>query len=319
NTAGDTTEQRVGELSWRAQFDPLGNVTEGSLPGRKPSRWSVDARGAVKEKMLPDGAQNQFEYDATGAQSLYRDPEGEATSTITDTLGRPTRRNYEDGTYEEIAYEGARVKSVRDRQGRTQRYTYNSRGQVAEIRDDAGLTDLLRYDEAGRLVSWKNADVEIAWSDFNLDGAPKKTAQRRFRDGEGLIAPVVADEYEQTHAWNEHGERVSYSMPLAPGATLGPGWTTSVQQSYDAMGNLSTISREGSLMTASYRNAGRPDTRTITTSGGGHDPSQVRLRRINRPAREPRRRCKRHHGGRQCGGVRRAATPRGATPRRLLR
>jgi YD repeat-containing protein len=265
NVAGDVSEETVGSLSWKRAFDQLGAVTSASVPGRKPTQWTVDARGAAKDETLPDGAQNQFEYDASGAPSRYRDPEGEATSTITDLAGRPTRRTYADGTFEATTWEGARVKSVTDRQGRTQTYAYNSKGQLTEIRDDAGLTDLLAYDEAGRLSSWRNADAEILWADFNLAGAPKKTTQRRFRDRSGLTTRVVLDEFVQTHAWNEHGERTDYTMPAYPGMTPAAGWTTSVHQSYDAMGNVTGISRGDMLMSAQYRNAGRPDARTITT------------------------------------------------------
>ncbi|HEV7766228.1 MAG TPA: hypothetical protein VGQ76_14580, partial [Thermoanaerobaculia bacterium] len=192
NTAGDVTEESVGSLSWKQTFDQLGSVTSASVPGRKATTWSVDARGAVKEEKLPDGATNQFEYGASGAQSRYRDPENEPTQTSSDQIGRPLRRTFADGTAEVITWQGARLQSVTDRQGRKQSYVYNSKGQLSEIRD-AGteLTDKLTYDNAGRLISWKNADSEVAWSDFNLQDAPKKTTQRRFRDGSGLTALVV--------------------------------------------------------------------------------------------------------------------------------
>jgi RHS repeat-associated protein len=64
-------------------------------------------------------------------------------------------------------------------------------------------------------------------------------------------------------------------MPKYPGLTLGAGWTKGIAEQYDAMGNVSSISRADApgasgavVMSATYRNAGRPDRRTITTAGG---------------------------------------------------
>jgi YD repeat-containing protein len=202
NTAGDIVRENVGSLEWTRTFDQLGNVISANLPKRPETSWQVDARGAVELETLPGGAKNEFAYHANGAQSAYTDPDHEPTTTQTDFLGRPLIRKYKDDTTELTEWDGARMKSFTDRQGRKQSYTYNGKGQLAEVRDGANtLIDQYTYDDAGRLVSWKTPDSEILWSDFNLEGAPKKTTQRRFRDG------ALLDEYVQTHTWNEHGER----------------------------------------------------------------------------------------------------------------
>jgi YD repeat-containing protein len=178
NTIGGVTRENVGSLEWQRTYDELGNVTRANVPGRPATEWKVDARGAVEKETLPDGAENQFAYHASGAQNGYTDPTSEATSTVTDLVGRPTKRTYPDGTSETIEWEGSRVKSVTDRQNRKQSYVYNPKGQLTEVRDGSGaLLDLLTYDDAGRLVSWKNADAEVTWSEFDLDGNP--SARRR--------------------------------------------------------------------------------------------------------------------------------------------
>jgi RHS repeat-associated protein len=262
NVAGDVTTQSLGTLTWQQTYDQFGNVTAAKLPNREATRWDVDARGAVVQELLPDGARNQWQYNATGAQSRYSDPENERTTTTTDFIGRPLHRTYEDGTTELFTWEGSRQKSYTDRQGRTQTYQYNAKGQLIEVREMGALADVMTYDDAGRLVSWKTPDAEIVWGDFNLDGAPKKTVQRRFRDGQ------VLDEFTQTHAWNEHGERTSYSMPVYPGMAVGPGWAASVQHTYDSMGNITAIARGSLLMAAEYRTGGRAEKRTLTTFSG---------------------------------------------------
>ncbi len=296
NTTGEVVRENVGPLEWKSNYDELGNVTEASVPGRPPTKWNVDARGAVEKETLPDGAENAFAYHASGAQTGYSDPTNEATNTVTDLIGRPLTRTYPDGTTERIEWDGSRVKSVTDRQNRKQSYDYNAKGQLVAIRDETNaFVDRLAYDNAGRLVSWTNADSEIAWSNFDLDGNPKQTTQRRFRNASGFsTTPIVLDELAQEHRWNEHGERVRFSMPVSPGVVLGAGWTKWIAQTFDALGNVISIARAAGessqpdppLMTASHRGAGRPDVRTVFTSGNpivrsyAYDPASSLLARL---------------------------------------
>jgi RHS repeat-associated protein len=279
NTAGDVTSEKVGALEWKTGYDELGNVVEASVPGRPPTSWKVDARGLIETEKLPDGAANHFAYDGAGAQINYQDPTNEETITQRDLIGRPLKRTYRDQTTEVIEWEGPRVKAVTDRQQRKQVYVYDGAGEVTEIQDGSGqATDVLEYDEAGRLISWKTADAELTWGEFDLDGNPRRTSQKRFRDASGLSvnAAVALDEVVQQHRWNEHGERTRFSMPIADGAIAGARWTKWLEQRYDAMGNVTAISRvdddlataTAPLMTASYRAAGRPDVRTVFTAGG---------------------------------------------------
>jgi len=278
NVAADVTEEKVGSLEWKRTFDELGNVTAAATPGREATQWNVDSRGAVEKEIKAGGAENQYAYDASGAESVYTDPAHEPTSTKRDLLGRPVLRTYLDTTTEVIEWEGARLKSVTDRQGRKQSYLYNAKGQLAEIRDGQDrVTDLLKYDDAGRLKRWTTADAEVTWGPFDLDGNPKRTSQKRFRNGTGLqTVPLVLDEIVQEHRWNEHGERVRFSMPAAPDSVPGGSWTRWLRQAYDAMGNVTEIARladelDGAgtvVMTASYRGAGRPDVRTVIAPGG---------------------------------------------------
>lgn len=287
DASGNVKTQTVGPLAWEQDFDELGNLTKTKVPGRPETQFDVDARGAVKTEMLPGGATNTFEYDGSGAPKTYTDPRSEPTSTIADLIGRPIQRTYADATSEIIEWQGSRVRSVTDRQGRKQVYTYNTKGQLTGIEDGTGAkTDELTYDNAGRLVSWRNADAEVIWSDFNLDGLPKTTKQRRFKNGSGFTtSPDVLDEFTQIHGYNEHGEHVDYTMPAYSGFTFGAGWHSAIHQDYDAMGNVISV---GTLMTASYRNARRADERTVATSGGAtivrtyaYDPKSSLMKRMS--------------------------------------
>ena len=140
---------------------------------------------------------------------------------------------------------------------------------TGEVLDEFG------YDDAGRLVSWKNKDALIEWGEFNLAGEPGTTRQTRYADESGFGSETIRDSYVQHHEWNLHGERTSETMPTYDGFSPASPWTASLTYDYDAMGNLRSIARTmtdgtgGTLLTASYRDAGRPDSRTITTACGG--------------------------------------------------
>jgi RHS repeat-associated protein len=139
-----------------------------------------------------------------------------------------------------------------------------------------GAVTLSHYDAAGRLTVHTTKDARVEWLTFDNDGHPLTTRQTRYRGSTGLdLSPVFLDRFDQTHTWNAFGERTSWTMPR-PSTPITAGWTDTVTQDYDAAGNLTQISRtqsagtaSGTLMTASFRNAGRPTTRSVTTSCTG--------------------------------------------------
>jgi len=113
----------------------------------------------------------------------------------------------------------------------------------------------------------------VEYLDFDLAGHPKKTRQTRYKDGTGLTSKQVLDSFEQVYGWNVHGERISWTMPRPAAFSPIDGWTDTVFEDHDAAGNITTITRRlfgstaaTSLMTASFRNAGRPTQRTVTTN-----------------------------------------------------
>ena len=223
----------------------------------------------------PDGAAVQYAYDALGAPASFRDETDEATETKTDLIGRPTLRTYADSTNEQWTYDGPRLESYKDRQGRLRQFEYNSdKGQLTRILGSGNeLLEKIEYDLAGRVIRRSNKDVAIEYDDFNLAGQPRLTRQIRYKDESGLGGFIVLDQYEQTHSYNEHAERSGWTMPSYTGMTIAAGWTKSLSLTRDAMGNLSGINRtlwgssEASpLLSGAFRNAGRPDQRTLTTN-----------------------------------------------------
>ncbi|HEX6177740.1 MAG TPA: RHS repeat-associated core domain-containing protein [Thermoanaerobaculia bacterium] len=271
NTAADVTAHAVGNLQWEQSFDQDGNLIAARHPNRPPSTFDYDSRGFLKVETLPDGSLNQYTRHPTGALTSYLDPSSEVTETKTDLIGRPTRRDFRDGTSEVVVWEGRRVKSITDRQGRIQTFVYNAKGQIHQITGVSGVVlDTIEYDDAGRITKWSTPDAIIEYRDLDGEGRPAETVQTRLRNG------AEVDKYTQRHTWNVHGERTSWTMPTYQGFSSMNPWTTSVTQQYDAAGNLTRIERAVSggvgaasvLLDAEYRNERRPNRRTITTAAG---------------------------------------------------
>ena len=265
DTAGNVTEQLVGNLKWEQRYDQAGNLKTVALPERSASAYEHDGRGATTAEIKPGGnAVIAHQYDASGAPAAYRDPVNELTETINDDLGRPRSRIYADGTSETFEYDGQRLLSARDRQGRVSTYTYTAAGQVAEVRGAGGARlDRFTYDDAGRMIRRETPDAVLTWENFDLEGRPKKTTQSRIDPGGAVI-----DSYVQEHQWNVHGERSSSTMPAYPGYPGAPGWTRRVDEHYDDAGNVVRIERDGAvLLDAIYRNAGHPERRSVMTAG----------------------------------------------------
>ncbi|MHB9001976.1 MAG: RHS repeat-associated core domain-containing protein [Thermoanaerobaculia bacterium] len=147
--------------------------------------------------------------------------------------------------------------------------------------------DQLDYDDGGRLIRWTNKDASLFYTDFNLDGKPGKTIATHFRNASGLTpSPDIVGAFIQEHQWNEHGERVEWTMPRTATFTTPLPWTDRLRATFDAMGNMTVLDRNlfggtafASVLTAEYRNAGRPNARTLTTSCGSTSCTPASVRR----------------------------------------
>jgi hypothetical protein len=212
----------------------------------------IASRGAQTEadikQTLADGKIQTFDYHLSGSASNFTDPTSEKTNVINDLLGRPTEIDYiADGTNEKITCEGARVLAVKDRQDRWQSFVYKNGHMVgvwATQNGNSGILsqklDSIAYDAAGRVVALTNPDVRIDFLELTFDGRPHKTRQTRYKNHMGIQNPTPADIldfYEQTHGYNNLGERTSYSIPPAAAA----GFPGGANLHYDPMGNVKSI------------------------------------------------------------------------------
>ena len=253
-----------GAFNFDHHFDESGNVTSSTTPSRRgTTTYDYDARSFNTNEHLPSTASpNKYEPDASGVLKTYTDPTGQPTISTNDGLGRPVRRDYADGTFEEIHYDGARTDTVRDRQGRVQKFNYDEAGRLFEITSAGVVLDHLDF-ENGRVIRWRTRDASTEFSDFDVDNHPRQITQHRLDANGNEI-----DTYTITHSWNAAGELTHTGMPSYQGMPATGPWATSLDYHYDANGNVTTITRNGSpLLAATFRGAGRPLTRNLTLTG----------------------------------------------------
>jgi RHS repeat-associated protein len=272
NAAGAVVRQQTASLEWSQHFDEAGNLIKSQPPARPETTFDHDARGLVIEEKLPENATNKYDYTAAGALETYHDPTAEDTSNGNDAIGRPTTRHYPDGSTERYTWDGPRLTDYTDRQGRKQVFGYDTAGRLTDVYDtDHNRIDHIDYDAASRINGWTTKDARVEYESFDGAGRPNTTRQIRYKDSSGFGGKQILDQFEQTHGWNALGERTSWTMPGVPASG---NWTRSVSPVYDAAGNLETITRTlaggavSTLMSAHFRGAGRPGTRTVTTTTG---------------------------------------------------
>jgi RHS repeat-associated protein len=266
DTMGNAKLVRIAALQWQGQFDQNGNSIKSAQPGRPVTQYEYDSRGNLVRETLPDGSTRNEQHHATGAKVVRLDEESEETKTTRDSIGRVTRVAYPDLTSEEYIYDGPRLVATKNRQGLWQSFEYNAKGQMITVYASAAPAagapklDEITYDDAARLKSWRTRDALIEYSDYTADGLPKTTRQTRFKDGSGFSTAAVLDSYTVGHAFNGYGELTSLTMPGSPAGE----WAKNLAMSYDAMGNLIELKRDGeTLLSGVYRNSRRPDSRTV--------------------------------------------------------
>ena len=228
---------------------------------------SSAALASIPRSSLPDSKQ----IAALGVPTKYTDQVAQDTTvTDKDLIGPPVRREYADRTFEHFAWEGPRISTYTNRQGQTLTYTYYpTTGKLFQIIGSVVL-DEFRYDAAGRVSMMRTPDAQIDIDSYDNEGHPLHVTEKRIING------TPSSALDQTYSWNAHGERTLWTMPRF--GTPQTGWTDTVFEDHDEAGNVIGISRTqfGSgtsapsvLLGAGFRNAGRPDQRTVTTSCAG--------------------------------------------------
>src|SRR5947207_2927502 len=139
SSAAAASFPRVTAFGWDGAGRMTGAAVTGGMKPRSTPRgettYDHDARGLVVEEKLPENATNKYDYTAAGALETYHDPAAEDTSNGNDAIGRPTTRRYADGSTERYTWDGPRLSDYTDRQGRVQRFGYDTADRLTDVYD----------------------------------------------------------------------------------------------------------------------------------------------------------------------------------------
>ena len=190
-------------------YDPRGNVARVERDGRERLQARHDEHGRLEEARFPDGTTARTAFLLGAA-----DPAGLFVSARADRLGRTERFGYApDGALEEVVdgagnalrfsyADGPRPDALHFPDGTREGYSYDPAGHLRRlVRADGSALDVrcdaagrpvriaapdgvaeFEYDDSGRLVAARNAEVELAWA---YDDAGRLVEERQ---GDAVVA-----------------------------------------------------------------------------------------------------------------------------------
>lgn len=222
--------------TWTYDNDGKGSVMAKTLADGKTITYARDQKGRITRETHSDGLVLDHEHDQSGKVIKSRDNRGHVTefvrdakgrilqtskttagsqnlraskggakqnigrtkkeSTRLDASGRPLRKDYFDGTYEELARDSrGNVVTRRDRKGGLHHYTYAERGLIASETDPTGHTTLYSYNRHGQRVTQTDAlGNTTTWE----------------RNERGLVTRLVnADGSQRIYAYDKYGRKIS--------------------------------------------------------------------------------------------------------------
>lgn len=245
-----TSRTDAGSYTETTVYDESGNIVSFTPPGLTAETTQYDSRDLPFHHTASNGTSVNRQYDALGILRSYTDEEGQTTTFDLDGLGRVEQVNYlGDSTFERIEYQPVtgRVAARRDRRGQWLSYGYDVAGRLETIHagqtTTSGVETRYEYDNAGRLIRVRNRDAAVEYDNFDLLGRPQLTRSIRYKNGSGLATAETLDVHTQEHRWSVfESERQRWRMPAAgsalPGAEPSTAWRSWIDETYDAVANL---------------------------------------------------------------------------------
>lgn len=154
--------QEDGLSQYRA-YDTRGRLVSQRDAAGRETRYEYSDAGDLTTVIAPDSSRTETQYDAGGRPVSIT--EGGLTRQITyDAAGRVTQLTNENGSHTSFTYDLLdRLTQQTGFDGRTQRYGYNTGGQLVRSEDES-LVTVWHYDEADRLTHRTvNGDPAEQW------------------------------------------------------------------------------------------------------------------------------------------------------------
>ncbi len=295
------TSSKIGEARYRYNAD--GNII-----------WEEDIEGSITETEYMLGLEVSASgdvdiYDITDAGIIQHSTEKVANETTYDaiadtntlaskigsTKGNVRRENDSAGNVTKYAYsqnEPANAEnptSVRtdsaDGEDMNESFSYDSRGNLLEARDDdTGEVVKYEYDASGQVVKETYIGTNgsatdstsyiydnqgnVVYETSTNGSSPASDDRYKYDDFGRLVAEIDANGYLTTHNYDALDREICtkyYTEKVATGTFSSPGDALSETKEYDKNGNLlSETDREGRTISYSYDNMDRVTKKTIT-------------------------------------------------------
>jgi RHS repeat-associated protein len=222
---------------------------------------AYDARGRVTRVTNPDDTHTDFTYDAGGRRTSVTDPMERTTSYVYDPYGRLKQVVDPMSGVTAYGYDVmSRLTSLTDAKGHATAFEYDEDGHVKKLVYPGGAFESFAYDAAGRLST--RTDRKTVVTTYTYDDLGRLTG-KTYSDG---TTPPVTYTYDTAGrlATAANGtDTLTWTYDLA-GQLLSEQSqrnASTVAYTYDAAGNRSTVSLDGSLF-VSY---GYDDASRLTT------------------------------------------------------
>ncbi|WP_164731051.1 RHS repeat-associated core domain-containing protein [Anoxybacter fermentans] len=277
----------------RYEYDPNGNLIARIDPLGRKTEYEYDSLNRRIAEINALGYVTDYQYNAVGNLIQVKDPKGNITVYQYDGLDRLTKIIEANGGEYEYEYDkiGNLVKII-DPMENVKKMSYNSLNKLIEVTDAMGYTTVYQYDPEGMLTRIVDAnghtkeyqydaldrlilEIDPLGNEtrydydpvgnlaFKIDAEGRRTSytydpldrliQIEYQTGEkekfeydplGRIIRAESPEFVQTFSYDKLGRKIK-----ARNETLG----TEIQYSYDAVGNLKTLTTpKGSVISYEY-------------------------------------------------------------------
>jgi RHS repeat-associated protein len=177
-----------------------------------------------------------YTYDAFDRIATATDSEGWKVSYQYDAMNRPIRATYPDGTTETRVYDKLDMVRMKDRAGRTWRYTHDANSQTTTVTNPMGQTIGMEYTPMGNIAALIDAKGNrTSWS-YDLQA---RVTQKKFADNTAVsyaYDPTSGHLTSETDALGQT-KRYAYTVDDRPSSivyanAVNP--TADVAMTYDA-------------------------------------------------------------------------------------